>query len=349
MIESEQIEYQFFGRVTIIVLMQSRRKFLTQLMLATGGLTLLQLRLALADPKALAALANFVQKNQDQDPGNFQFIYNNPGLKAEFFPFLQNVYHLYPEKKFHDLIAAASKHLSSDQDIYSNLLKSIHTIKPILGDLTYALPALAKQKDEIAKETARLVGERKKFNGYLEIGTTGRYSKSLEKLLQLDGDVALLNFTEPTFDPSDIAERGQLFKLGRYIPLNDYEPIPVTAAKDGAFELVTNYIGFHHCPLPKLANYIESVRRVLAPGGLLILREHDVATENVDRIAALAHDVFNVGLNTSWDRNHSELRHFRSLQDWRDLLKTFGLESQGQVIFQDGDPTKNGLLAFRKV
>jgi len=66
-------------------------------------------------------------------------------MRDGFYRFLQVVFHLYPEDKFHALIAEVSESKSSDQEIYIEVQRRLKDIKPFLSELTYALPALKKQ------------------------------------------------------------------------------------------------------------------------------------------------------------------------------------------------------------
>jgi len=63
----------------------------------------------------------------------------------------------------------------------------------------------------------------------------------------------------------------------------------------------------------------------------------------------LAHDVFNMGLGTAWPVNQAELRHFTSIQQLVAYLKARGFEDDGRRLFQQGDPTRNALMVFRRV
>jgi hypothetical protein len=81
----------------------------------------------------------------------------------------------------------------------------------------------------------------------------------------------------------------------------------------------------------------------------LILRDHDARNEDLWRIAALAHDTFNAGIDESWQFNRNELRNFYSLRFITEYLQDVGFKHGGQVYFQRGDPTRNGLTAFTKV
>lgn len=300
-------------------------------------------------PSSLKAdtLADFVTGNTHDDPANFKSIFLNSETKAEFLLFLTNVYNIYPEKEFHELISRLTAQQATDRDIYNSILEQLHTVKPFLSELTYAIPALSKQKREIATQTMTLLEGRNKISGYLEIGTPGRYISELRQHLDITGDITLVNITEPSFSPLDILERGQLARIGEYVPLNNYAPIqPDLSAQ---YDVITNYIGFHHSRLENLDGFVSSIPRLLKPGGVLILRDHDVIDEKMNHMVSLAHDVFNAGLKETWQTNHNEVRNFRSLQDWVAYLEARGLKYSGKLIYQEGDPTKNALMKFTKV
>src|SRR3989442_7594924 len=114
-------------------------------------------------------------------PSNFKAVYSDAKLRKRFYLFLQNVFHLYPEDPFHRLIVDVSSHHDSDDEIYRTLQKRLPEIKPLFSELTYAVPALAKQKAEMARETAELLGRVRAVKGYVEIGTPGRYVKALRR------------------------------------------------------------------------------------------------------------------------------------------------------------------------
>ncbi len=280
---------------------------------------------------------------------DFAAIYGNTRGNDDFYRFLQNVYRLYPEDRFHLLIQDAVKtHRDDDAAIYSELQRQLPSIKPFLSELFYALPSLAKQKKEMTRQTLELLGERREFDGYIEIGSTGRYLSHLRKVLRLRGDLVLVNDVAPGNSPVDIAERGGLRQLARFVPLDDYAALPPQQIRDAGFDLVSCYIGLHHSPLDRLDAFIASIHRALRPGGLFILRDHDVADDYMQAMASLAHAVFNAGLNTPWATNLGELRHFRSIDEWIALLAKHGLEQTGPKLLQPHDPTLNTLLAFRR-
>jgi FAD/FMN-containing dehydrogenase/SAM-dependent methyltransferase len=278
----------------------------------------------------------------------FHTVFSDLQLHDSFYRFLQNIYHLYPEDRFHTLIKEACARHSSDESIYRHIQATMRGIKPPLADITYAIPALFKQKREMLRETLEILGNRRRLNGYLEIGSTGRYISVLRRHLELSGELLLVNDVAPGYSPVDIIERGSLKKTGRFVPLSDYAPIERRSVADNSLDLVTCYIGLHHAAPEVLDGFVRSIHRVLRPNGLLILRDHDVTTPQMRALVSLAHAVFNAGLGLPWETNHRERRHFRPVSEWSHYLQSHGFEDSGQRRLQPNDPTANVLMAFSK-
>jgi SAM-dependent methyltransferase len=286
--------------------------------------------------------------NTQPRAAEFQSVFGDVRWHDAFYRFLQNVYRIYPEDRFHTLIKSTTARLGGDDEaIYRQLQRALPSIKPFLADVRYALPALAKQKREMTRQTQQLLGERRSIDGYLEIGSTGRYASALRRHFDLRGPLVLVNDLAPGFSPVDIVERGGLRKLGRWVPLNDYAPLPDELPAEG-FDLVSCYIGLHHAPLDRLGPFVDSVVRLLRPGGVFVLRDHDVTTPQMDTFVSLVHAVFNAGLGVPWETNQAELRFFRPLADWVAYLDARGLRDGGQRLLQAHDPSDNVLVAFTK-
>jgi len=279
---------------------------------------------------------------------DFRQVYGTPRGADDFYRFLQNIYRLYPEDRFHALIQQATREQANDQAVYRALQAQLPKIKPFLSELTYALPSLAKQKKEMSRQTLKLLGDRRRFDGFLEIGSTGRYLSDLRRHLDLRGDIVTIHDAPPTFSPVDIVERGGLRKLGRFVANDNYAPIARESIADASIELATVFIGLHHVPLDQLQAYLQSLARIVKPGGLLIVRDHDVTDDAMRALVALAHAVFNAGLGVAWDVNDQELRHFRTVDAWIAMLREVGFEQVGERLLQAHDPTLNTLLCFRR-
>lgn len=280
---------------------------------------------------------------------NFKQIYSSAKLKDEFFKFFKNVFNLYPEGKIHNLITDAATKKADDKSIYLEVQSKLDDITPMFSSFRYALPALNKQKDEMARQTLELLGKGGTYNGYLEIGSSGRYLDYLEEEVHIKGERYYADGKEPGYSVTEMIDRGQVAIGATYIPMADYKTLYADIIPKESLDLITIYIGFHHCPLNLREPFISSIRDTLRAGGKLILRDHDCNTEEQKTMVALAHDVFNMGTNESWEYNSKEIRNFYSLAFICEFVEKIGFKFDKRTLFQEGDPTKNALMLFTKV
>ncbi|WP_269225837.1 hypothetical protein [Flavobacterium eburneipallidum] len=280
---------------------------------------------------------------------NFKYIYTNIKLKSQFFLFLKNVFNLYPEKEFHQLIAETTLAKKTDKDIYKTTQSKLDDIAPMLSTFRYQLPALMHQKNEMSKETVSLLGEDSTYNGYLEIGSSGRYLDYLEEKIAIKGKRYYADGRKPKYSFSEMVDRGQIAVGAEYIQFTDYKTKFSEHIPAKSLDLVTIYIGFHHCPLDLRVQYISSIRDTMRVGGKLILRDHNCDTEDQKVLVALAHDVFNLGVNESWEYNSKEIRNFYSLDFICKFVEKIGFKFHKKTLYQKGDPTKNALMLFTKI
>jgi len=280
--------------------------------------------------------------------GNFRYIYRDTETRTEFKNFLINVFHLYPEDDLQKLIETAATAGTSDEEIYRAVQARLGTIKPLLGDLTYSLPALSKQKNVLADQTLALLGKGKRYDGYLEVGSNGRFYDSLTERLNIVGTSFTMTDTAPTYGLVDVLDRGQIGKVGGFVALNDYKPTLAKQIPPHSVDLATVFIGFHHCPIDLRDEFIGGIRDAIRPGGALVVRDHNAYDERMWRMVALAHDVFNMGTQQTWDYNARERRNFYGLDALHAMLTRLGFRSDGRRLLQDGDPTLNTLMLYTK-
>ena len=277
----------------------------------------------------------------------FHQVFGDATLSDAFYRFLQSVFRTVPEDRFHHLIGEACRTHSDEESIYRHIQRELGGIKPLAADLTYALPSLFKQKAEMTRQTLEILGARKKFDGYAEIGSKGRYYRGLAANVSLTGPLYFIEEKPQSLSPVDIMERGRLGRPGRHLLLGDYAPLSDEIG-DASLDLVTCYIGLHHMTLDKLEAFLKSVYRVLRAGGLFIVRDHDVASEDLRALVSLAHTVFNAGLGETWETNKAELRFFEPATTWVQRLDAAGFDDTGHRILQDNDPTDNVLFGFTR-
>jgi SAM-dependent methyltransferase len=292
-----------------------------------------------------AAFTNTISKAAS----NFKRIYSNGKLKNEFFKFLKNVFNLYPENEIHNLISEVSTKKANDEQIYLAVQSRLGEVTPFFSIFSHQLPSLLKQKDEMAKQTLELLGEGTTYNGYLEIGSLGRYLDYLEEKVTITGERYYADGKEPGYAITQMIDRGQIAIGAKYIPMTDYRTKYSKSIAKESLDLVTVYIGFHHCPIDLRIQFISSIRDTLRAGGKLILRDHDCDTEEQKTMVALAHDVFNMGTEETWEYNSKEIRNFYSLDFICKFVEEIGFKFDKRTLFQKGDPTKNALMLFTKI
>lgn len=263
--------------------------------------------------------------------------------------FLKNVFNLYPEKEFHELIYQNTISKNTDKEIYLATQSKLDDITPMLSSFRYQLPALMHQKNEMSVETVSLLGEGTKYNGYLEIGSSGRYLDYLEESVSIKGKRYYADGRKPKYSFSEMVDRGQIAVGAEYIPFTNYKTKFGEHVPHNSVDLVTIYIGFHHCPLELRTQYISSIRDTLRVGGKMILRDHNCDTEDQKVLVALAHDVFNLGVNETWEYNEKEVRNFYSLDFIIAFVENIGFKFHKKTLYQKGDPTKNALMLFTKI
>lgn len=299
-------------------------------------------------PRIGAAAGEALPARPGSDGSEFHQVLTSCRWHDAMYAFLQNVFRLYPEDRFLHLIRQACERFDDDESIYRYLQRELPGIKPALGDLTYALPALRKQKSEMLRQTLELVGRDRAFDGYVEIGTTGRYASVLRRQLRLNGPLVTVNDTAPTNSLPDILDRGGLRQVGRFAALADYAPLRAPTLPDGSFDLVSCYVGLHHIAPARLDPFLHSIARVLRRGGTFVLRDHDVGNPEMFRFVSLIHTVFNAGTGARWEQNRDELRHFVTVEEWVRRLAAVGLVDTGARLRQPHDPSDNVLMSFRK-
>lgn len=283
-----------------------------------------------------------------RDFGNFRAIYGDPRARARFKLFLANVFHLYSEDALDALIAECVARDPRDPAVFRQLAARLYEVDETLGAFRYALPALAKQKREMAEQTVKLLGAGAKLTGYLELGSHGRYHDALRDQLRISGPIYTTALRPPTHSPEDVVDRGALGLVGTALPWNDYAPLPRDVIAAGSLDFISVYIGLHHAALHERQPYIRSLHAALSKRGKLVIRDHDVVSPELGHLVGLAHDVFNAGTKESWAWNQAERRNFYPLMQLVEMFEREGFRAQPERLLQAGDPTMNTLLCFSK-
>lgn len=118
---------------------------------------------------------------------------------------------------------------------------------------------------------------------------------------------------------------------------------------DQSCDLVTMNQGLHHLPQDKIMDFLAAVHRVLRPGGLFIVREHDLDEQSsLLPMLDCAHMVFNAATGVAVSAERDEIRGFRPLLQWREIVQAAGFADTLVYEMQPFDPTVDIMMCFVK-
>lgn len=271
--------------------------------------------------------------------------------------------------------AAWDPTLQDDGSIYGVMAKAMAArASGAVGQVSQGVRTLynlAAQKREVARQVVSLVGRLggpavaaggTPLRSLACQGDHGRLLLPLRAALGLTGPAWLVHDSEGgPADAGAVLERGAptLAEAGATLIRINYDalgPHPLRELASGSVDLYTVAGGLHHIPPPDLPALLLEIYRVLRPGGLLLVRDHDLSGGDPQQPhgAALlptvdaAHIVFNAVTGVSPAAEASEVRTFRSLLDWRAVGEAAGLVDCRVYESQPGDPTRNVMMAFQK-
>jgi len=285
-------------------------------------------------------------------------IYNTISSENErnkFKGFLTNVLKQISIKDFGQISDSIIKHQSapiSDDVFYEEFRQRFAPIRGILFPLTQ-LDALKSQQQALGDFTKELVGDQK-LNGIVEIGTPGAYINPLKARLNIKGTSYVIYDDEKVFDYAQNFSFRPLSKFRSYdvfIPSNNFAPISEKDIPTASVDIVVCYTGLHHLKAEELDPFLDSINRILRPGGIFIYRDHDVQNAVVMDQVHTAHSIFNaVTLNLPLNDEQAEQRDlFMPIDKWESIIESHGFKHQGERKLQAGDSTMNTSAKYIKI
>ena len=270
----------------------------------------------------------------------------SPSLRRDFKDgFLKQIFNVMDNEQLFRMIVKATRdpENESDIEIYRALQRLLNDSSgPVAaaGKTWKQLTQLAAQRKELVREVSAIVarlGKSGQLHDYLSVGDHGKMVLPLRKALQMKGRCWVAHDTYSDDIPA-VVERGSLDAVGLQVDWqlqdSDYSKafweVPTSSV-----DLVTMMQGLHHLSQQHLSTFLQEVWRVLRPGGLFIVREHD-ASEALMPMLDLAHSVFNAVMGVSDKEEEGEVRAFRAISEWRMILRGAGFEdSMSMPQFSD--------------
>ena len=191
-----------------------------------------------------------------------------------------------------------------DQAAYVSLTRMLET-EGALGTVAAAAKAwrgvkqIHAQRRELLRQTQHILGKLGRLgriDGLVCVGDPGKLVLELQSVCGVTGKAYVVNDQNPDADSapdiSAVLTRRSVTAVGEFHPFSYSKPAIPAAIADASVGLVTMNQGLHHLPQAELMSFLADIFRVLRPGGLFIVREHD-ATEELKPMCDAAHWVFN--------------------------------------------------------
>jgi FAD/FMN-containing dehydrogenase/SAM-dependent methyltransferase len=312
-------------------------------------------------PRLLPALLLPVRERR---VGSFRALFSHARLREEFLGgFLEDVFRIVPRAEMHRLLASAvwDSRNRTDDDIYAALsAQLVRRASPLarVSGLFSAVKQLNAQKAELVRETVSVLARLGKvgaIHAYCSIGDHGKIVLPLREALGMRGRTFIVNDVDAKEDDVPAClERGATDgrEVGEFVPIDFSDvsrpPGALAGIPDASVDLVTMNQGLHHLVPSQVPAFLAAVRRVLRPGGVFILREHDLDSPACALLPMLdcAHMVFNAATGVSLITERQELRCFRPLEAWREIVAAAGFDDPMVYEMQTGDPTVDIMAAF---
>lgn len=279
---------------------------------------------------------------------HFKAVLKEGGQREEVKAFLRNVFMQVQEPEFFENVDDILQQSELNDDIaYSKLSEKLKKCKGgMLKSGRAALRSLKALKKDLSSQVGELMGRGRLIDGYLEIGYPGRLIRPLRQQLKLKGPMIVVNERESIID---LVDAGFPRPYGQFIPFDNYSSIKPCDVPDASLDLVTCFIGLHHSPQEKIVPFIDSIERIIRPGGSFVLMEHNAHSDDLKRLIFIVHTVFNAATGISEEAEKGEIRNFHSLDYWSGIIESRGFKRDlSKQIIRKGDSSLNTLMRFQK-
>lgn len=279
--------------------------------------------------------------------------FTHPEQRSAIASFIDNVLRQIPSDKILNIVDQIKQDTSlrsplDDAQLYERMRAEIMPLKGRLS-IIKVIKLINFQKQFLAKQIRALLGQAEIIQNCLEIGTPGTYSSAIRD--RINGKISALTEQPKVTDvlqAHSLNPSKQFKGYDEFVALNDYEPISAKI-DDHSIDLIICTIGLHHVPVDKLDAFIDSIKRVLRPGGIFMLREHNAHSPELISLAYAAHSVYNAIIpEETVDSEMREIRNFQSLNYWKNLLESHGFIIGSEEYLQDGDSTLNTFIKCTK-
>jgi SAM-dependent methyltransferase len=253
------------------------------------------------------------------------------------------------------LLERMSQRSSEDELIYRNMRSTLLKWRSSMfaaltmrqsdwqGALHRRLARYSREQLQAAKAS-----DGKRLEGMLEVASGGKQLSALRRHFRIDGLVRQIdNFGYQFADggsgwlESRMPARTAVGDAGQW----DEQVLNNEA---GSVDLVTLYGGLSGLPASQVTRCLAQLAKVVRPGGMVLLLEHDVETAHDGLEASLAVTLAYLCAGATWEASQAHPRAFRAADEWSGLMQEHGLLETGARERIPRTPFGDLLLAFQK-
>jgi FAD/FMN-containing dehydrogenase/SAM-dependent methyltransferase len=271
----------------------------------------------------------------------YQQIVSSTMLMNKFHYFLEGFLNIHP---INDLCDNVNTFINTNDDktdeaVYDYLLTiySGNNIKTIYKKIKQSNVF----RHEICEQVENLLSKLKiykSYSGFLTYGEAGYAIKKISKLLDINKNIFILN---PYSGATDIIVRDHLKPIAKSVD-------SLKSIESNSIDIITCMIGLHHNNDKEIEELLSEFSRILRPNGLFILREHDGYDELLPILHA-AHNTFNAITGVSKEINNQEIRNFKKISQWSQILKNHSLIDTMVRESKKYDTTEDIMMCFKKI
>ena len=320
-----------------------------------------------AKPAAREAVDVYTGPKLPVKESYFRKAFETPEMREEMAKFFKTILFRLDEKKvmaeMEKLLADPTK---TDEQIYNELKAKVDSLQRWFSPILRIYSLVWVLKRGLGRQVQELMQgfDKSRFKDYLEVYDR-RYAATIRWWTgaPLNGRVsAVCDSSAVGF--GDRIQAGTLFyPYKQDIPLNDancgnpllevnktHKPISEQEMASNSVDLIGCLGGLHHIPEGRTGPFVTSLHRVLRPGGVFLLRDHNVTDQGLFAIAATVHSFVNIVDKQDWAIEDAEVRRFFSMAGWQNILEKNGFSRMSPkcLVLKD-DPTANGMAIFAKV
>lgn len=293
----------------------------------------------------------YLKPAQENKPNYFKELMGSEEYKKHFKGFLTIVLKRVDCNKLYALLEDILQYKDSHEEIYMELGKRLPEIMPNgFTDFNHILDSLSAIKADLSNQAHTVLPmSRKTINGLVEIGYPGRFVAGFKEHYNVQGQIVAVYEGQSM---ADYVQTGFPRPYHRFEKL-DYAKPNLKNLADKSADVITCYVGLHHFTEEELPNFLKDVRRVLRDGGRFLLVDHDINNDETMCMAHMAHTIFNAVTGASVEEEMGEVRNFRSMAKWKEILAEYGLgytvEGPDVPMIRKDDPSRNRMVSFEPV